>query len=190
MDTELRSGRLIGYIFAIPGSIIAVTCLCESSQHGGFLLLSLIFGFGAFVGVNLILHPRILVRANHGFLELYPGTLFSNRKQIEIPLVEIEGFRVRTIQDGDGTCWLLSLFLRNPLTLSQQAQRWIETSVPKNLRDQAGETTILWTLTWPAGGVRGAQEKMEKLTRVTCQPASHSSRRRTNADRPPPDLEP
>ncbi len=170
MNTELRSGRLVGYIFAIPCFIVAVACLYQSSEYRGFFLLALFFGFGTFVGVYLLIKPPILVRANDGVLELYPGSLFSNRKQIEVPLMEIEGFNVRAIDDGDGTCWLLSLSLRTRQNITQEAQRWIDTSVPRKLRDQASDTTLLWILTWPEGGVRGAQKKMNKLTNSRTEP--------------------
>jgi len=163
MESELRSGRLIGYLFAIPCSVVALIILFQREGSSGFLMLSLWFGLGAAVGVYLLLNPKTLVRVNNDNLELYPGSLFRNKKQIEIPMQEIEGFDVKTVSDGDGNTWLLSLYLRNPQPITEEAMRWIKASVPKICRDQASDTTILWSLTWPEGGVRGAQNKMKKL---------------------------
>jgi len=165
MESELRSGRLIGFLFAIPCYIVALIILSQSEGNSGFLLLSLWFALGAAVGVYLLLNPMTLVRVNNGKLELYPGSLFRNKKQIEIPMQEIEGFDVKTVADGDGNTWLLSLYLRNPQPITEEAMKWIKASVPKTYRDQASDTTILWSLTWPEGGAQGAQNKMEKITK-------------------------
>jgi len=164
MKSELRSGRLVGYIFAIPCSVVTLICIYQSPKDSGFLVLSILFGLGAAIGIYLLLNPRILVTVNEGMLELYPGSMGSNERQITIPLENIEGFEVRTITDGDGSSWLLSLRVREPQSISEQAQRWINANVPKSIRDQANDRTILWSLAWPEGGVRGAQSKMKELT--------------------------
>jgi len=164
MKSELRSGRLVGYIFAIPCSVVALVCIYQATQHSGFYILSIIFGLGAAVGLYLLLNPRTLVSVNEGVLELYPGSLGSNRRQIAVPLEQIEGYDVRTVSDGDGSSWLLSLYMREPINTSDEARRWINANVPKQIRDQADDSTILWSLAWPEGGIRGAQTKMKMLT--------------------------
>lgn len=164
METELKSGRLIGYFFAIPCSVVALICLYQSSAHSGFWLLSILFGLGAAIGIHLLVHPRLLVSVKHDMLGLYPGSLFRNRRQVELPLEEIEGFEVRSVSDGDGTSWLLTLHMRVPQRVSEDAQRWINATVPKSFRDQASATTIHWILSWPEGGVAGARSTMRQLT--------------------------
>ena len=163
MNSELRSGRLIGFLFAIPCSIVTLVCLEQDARNSGFWIPSMIFGLGAFVGLYLLINPRTLVRVNDGMLELYPGSLGSNRKQIAIPLEKIVGFEVRIASDGDGSIWLLSLYLQEPQNISEKAQGWIRASIPKRFIDQAQETTILWNLSWPAGGSRGARKKINNL---------------------------
>ncbi len=164
MKSELCSGRLVGYIFAIPCSVVALIGISQSAQHSGFWAPSALFGLGAAVGIYLLLNPRILVSVNGGMLELYPGRLGSNKRQIAVPLEDIEGFEVKAITDRDGTSWLLSLHVREPQSISEEAQSWINASVPKAIRDQANDRTILWSLAWPEGGVRGARTKMKELT--------------------------
>ncbi len=165
MKSELRSGRLVGYIFAIPCSVIALICTFQGAQHSGFWVLSILFGLGAAVGIHLLLNPRILVTVNGGLLELYPGGLGSNKRQIAVPVEEIESFEVMTVTDDEpGFCWLLLLHMREPQSISEEAQHWITATVPKQIRDQANDRTILWSLAWPEGGVRGAQAKMKELT--------------------------
>lgn len=164
MESELRSGRKIGYIFAIPSSAVSLICLYFGFQQSAFWLLSAFFGFGAFIGFHLILRPRTLVKVNEGMLELYPGCLGHNTRQISIPLEQVEGFDVKTVPHGDGSTWLLSLYVREAQNVSEEARRWIRANVPKEIRDQSSDTTILWSLTWPEGGIRGAHDKMKQLT--------------------------
>ena len=122
------------------------------------------FGLGAAVGFHLLLWPKTLARVVDGNLELYPGTLFRNRKQLVVPLRDIADFEVRSVADGDGTIWLLSLYLSSPHSIPESARTWIKASLSKQLASRINDTTIHWSLTWPAGGASGAEEKLRKLT--------------------------
>jgi len=166
MEEELRSGRLVGYLIAIPCLIAAIFTLLNVEGSVGVFLLSFCFGLGVILGVHLIVRPKTLVRVSKGIIELYPGSLFVNKKQIEVPLHEIEGFEVKTVSDGDGKSWLLSLYLSAPPTITTEANCWINTNVPKSVRDESNGKTILWSLSWPEGGVRGAREKIKKTNKT------------------------
>lgn len=164
MKSPLTSGRLFGYFFFVPCFAAVLGCLYFATESRPFLFVAVIFAVGMGVGANLIFKPPVLVGVKDGMLELYPGSLGSNKKQIEIPLNEIEGFEVRHVSTGDGFSWLLSLELRTPQKIPEQAQRWIDSCVPAEIRAQTSKTTIHWGLSWPAGGVRGAKEKLRQLT--------------------------
>lgn len=163
MKPELRSGRLIGFFFFLPCAAVVIEILFHGSESAGFLVLAAIFGLGALLGLHLILKPLTLVRVHKGHLELYPGSLFVNRKQVEIPLDEITRFEVRTVNDCDGSSWVLFLHLHHRPDLTAEAQRWIKQGIPTKVREEADETTLLWSLTWPAGGTKGARHQLQKL---------------------------
>ncbi|MBL9159407.1 MAG: hypothetical protein JNJ70_18125 [Verrucomicrobiales bacterium] len=164
MKSPLRSGRLIGGLVFFPCFAAGLGSLYFGAESGPFLFAATIFAAGMGVGAHLIFKPPVLVGVKDGMLELYAGSLGSNKKQIEIPLDEIEGFEVRRVSTGDGFCWLLSLELRTPQKIPEQAQRWIDSCVPEELMIKTGKTTIHWGLSWPAGGVAGAKEKLRQLT--------------------------
>jgi hypothetical protein len=164
MKSPLRSGRLVGYFFFVPCFAAVLICIYLATKNIHFLFPALLFAAGLGAGLHLILRPPVLVCVNNGMLELYPGSIGSNTRQIEIPLHEIEGFEVKTVGHSDGFSWLLSLKLCNPQKIPEEAQRWIEVSVPKDIRAQTSNTTIHWGLSWPSGGVKGANEKLQQLT--------------------------
>lgn len=163
MENELRSGRHVGYLFAIPCSIVSLAGIFFSTGNPGLWFLSLLFGLGAAVGFYLILNPPTLVRVNHGLLELYPGSLFRNTPKIALPLNRIEHFEVQSISDDDGNTWLLSLHLREPHPIPETAKAWVKSIVPKDILKQTDDTTIHWCLSWPEGGTQGAQTRLKKL---------------------------
>lgn len=164
MDQEIRSGRLISYIFAIPCSFVTLILLLQNDRSAGLLMTALWFGLGATVGIYLLFNPKTLVRVEDENLELFPGSLFRNKKQIVVPLENIESFQVRTISDTEGSSCILSLYLREPQMFSREAMAWIRTSLPKSDSIPARDTTIHWSLTWPKGGSKGAEKKLEELT--------------------------
>ncbi|BDS07772.1 hypothetical protein NT6N_28120 [Oceaniferula spumae] len=163
MCNELRSGKLIGYFFAIPCSIVTLVSFYQSGNSLGFLLLAFVFGLGAAVGLNLLLHPKTLVSVNDNVLELYSGSLFRNNKLIVVPLDNLARFEVRTVTDLDGSSWILSLYLYQEQSISKEAKDWIASTVPDSVTRQASDTTIHWSLTWPEGGVKGAEQKLREL---------------------------
>lgn len=154
----------MGYAFSIPCFAVVLFSLYMAKESPNFWFLALLFAVGVGVGLKLIFNPPILVSVNNGMLELYPGSLGSNAKQLEIPLEEIQGFEVKSVNIGDGFSWLLLLHLSRPPKIPAQAQRWIDAAVPKEAQAEANEATLLWGLSWPEGGVKGANEKMKMLT--------------------------
>ncbi|YCM43712.1 hypothetical protein V2O64_20615 [Verrucomicrobiaceae bacterium 227] len=127
-------------------------------------MTALWFGLGAAVGIYLLLNPKTLVRLDGTNLELYPGSLLRNKKQIIVPLQNIESFQVRTISSTEGYSCILSLCLHETQMISSKAEAWIRTSVSQSSSTPASDTTIHWSLTWPEGGAKGAEKKLQKLT--------------------------
>ncbi len=163
MKSELRSGKFIGYLFAIPCSIVVFIFIRLATGQWTLIFPAIPFVLGAYVGVSLILSPKTLVCLNGNYLELYSGSLLANKKQIKVPVNEIEDYDVKSITDGEGSTSILFLYLRSEISLSHKAQRWINSNVPKATRENATNTTLLWNLSWPEGGIEGARNKMTEL---------------------------
>lgn len=162
-DMELRTGKLIGYIFAIPSSIILAFSLYFSLQSPIVLLVSIIFALAASVGFSLILNPRLLIKLENNTLELYTGSLWANKKQIKISAQDIIHADILPYSDGESMSWFLYLDLENPPIIPDQAQRWIKASFSKKTRNEASDKSLMWPLTWPEGGNRGAKKKLNSI---------------------------
>ena len=165
MENELRSGRLIGFIFAVPCSAAVLVCLWGYEGNSIFLLTAFIFGLVALVGFQLTLRPKTLVRQADSRLSLYPGSLFKNSSLLEIPLEKIASYEVKKFTNAEGSWTLLYLHLVSRQPLTKRAIRWMSASVPRKAQEKTGEMTIVWSLNWPQGGVEGASVTMKKLTR-------------------------
>lgn len=165
MNNEIRSGRLIGYIFAVPCIPILAFTLYASLSEPNFLMVSFFFAIGSAVGLNLLRNPKLLVRIEEEKMELYPGSLFGNTKQIEVLLEDIDDLEVRSISDNEGTSWFLTLHLNTTQDLSEAAKKWIQTSTRFSKLENAPDNVLHWSLSWPEGGVKQTEQKLKMLTR-------------------------
>lgn len=96
-------------------------------------------------------------------MELYPGSLFGNTKQVEIPLENIDDLEVRTISVNGRISWFLTLHLNKSQELSDSAKKWIQTSTRFSMLEDAPENILHWSLSWPEGGVKQTDQKLKML---------------------------
>lgn len=164
MNNEIRSGRLIGYIFAIPCIPILAFSLYASLSEPTFLLVSFFFAIGSAVGISLLRNPKLLVRIKEGKMELYPGSLFGNAMQVKIPIEEIDDLQVHTVSVSNGTSWFLTLHLNKAQELSESTKKLIRTSTRFSKLKNAPEDILHWSLSWPEGGVKQTETKLKMLT--------------------------
>lgn len=166
MNNELRSGRLIGYIFAIP-CIFAIVVIVHQTTVGNNLLPVLpFFILGLAAGISLLIRPKVLVRVINSQMELFPGSLWGNSCQVRVPLQDIDDIEVKKIAVNGGMSWALTLNLNKEQNLSESAIKWILTftrnselknSLPNRLR-------LHWPLSWPEGGSTKSEQKLKMLT--------------------------
>jgi len=98
-------------------------------------------------------------------MELYPGSLFRNSLQAEIPLDEIDDIEVKTASDSEGgTSWFLTLYLNKTQNLSSSARKWIRAETRFTELAKITDNTLHWGLSWPEGGAKKTERKLKMLT--------------------------
>ncbi len=165
MSHEIRSGRLIGIIFTIicvPISLFILN-LSYRDQEPLLLVIVLLFSLGAAIGITQLVKPPILVRVINRNLELYPGTVWSNKLQISVPIDDIDSLQVKRIQIHENFTWFLTLNLNRPQSLSKSAKRWVKAHTNHSELANDGELTLHWLLSWPEDNVENVQQKLKML---------------------------
>ena len=159
----VKTSKVIAYWFMLPSAFISAMLIKLAFQDWYVWLILPIFLFSFWLGIKLFRHPKTLIKVENKELWLYEGSLMAETEpKVKIPFELIQSFDVQMFRDNRGASWFLTITLKQPTQLSQQAQKSISNSV-RFTKLQVEPTFIPWSLNWPEGGAKKLKQRLEEI---------------------------
>mgnify|MGYP001010073772 CR=1 FL=1 len=159
----IKTSKSISYWFILPSLLISCAVIKFALQDWYMWVILPVFLYGLWLGLQLWLHPKLLIKVEDEQLWLYEGSLIHESKpKIKLPFELIESFDVQMFKDNRGASWFLTLQLKQPVQLPESAKKAISNSI-RFTRLEVEPKFIPWGVNWPEGGAKNLKQRLEEV---------------------------